>query len=222
MPLKLALFDCDGTLADSEYAIVAAMKQAFALCGRVAPDPAAIRAIIGLSVPIGIARLVPDADAAAQQRLSDSYRDCYFKHRSLAGAAPEPLFAGMIEVLDALTTSGWQLGVATGKSQRGLLRLLDAHGITDRFTTLQTADFHPSKPDPSMATAAMLQASVEPQYCVIIGDTSFDMAMARAAGAHAVGVLWGAHTAQQLRAAGAAAILDAPDQIPAALAARIG
>ena len=217
MPLKLALFDCDGTLADSQFAIVAGMRDAFAACNMPCPPDSAIRTAIGLSLPRFIATLTPHADAAQQSALVDAYRDAYFTHRSAVGASPEPLFDGVVAALDALGAQGWQLGIATGKSMRGLVRLLDAHGILDRFVTLQTADHHPSKPDPAMARAAMAQAVVDPAHTVVIGDTGYDMMMARGAGAHALGVAWGYHPAHEISAAGAHAIVDTPAAIPDAL-----
>lgn len=222
MPLKLALFDCDGTLADSQYAIVAGMRDAFAACSMPAPADSAVRRAIGLSLPRFIATLTPTASEGQRSALVDAYRDAYFTHRSAVGAAPEPLFGGITACLDALTSQGWQLGVATGKSQRGLIRLLDAHGILDRFVTLQTADHHSSKPDPSMALAAMAQALADPAHTVVIGDTGYDMMMARSAGAHALGVAWGYHPATELNAAGAECIAETPAAIPDALARLIG
>ena len=211
--LRLALFDCDGTLADSEYAIVAAMRTAFAETAFATPSDRAIRKTIGLSVPAAMHQLLPDASDHDRATLANAYRDAYFQHRTQAGSAPEPLYDGILEVIDQLHTTGWQLGIATGKSQRGLLRLLDAHGLTSRFATLQTADFHPSKPNPAMVFAALDQTLVAPEDCVVIGDTSYDMHMARTAGAHAIGVAWGYHTPQALRAAGAHAIADRPSDL---------
>lgn len=220
MTLRLALFDCDGTLADSEYAIIAAMQQAFRLCDLPPPAPQQIRQIIGLSLVRGVDRIAADLDPDIRHAIVEAYRHAFFTERTSA-AAPEPLFDGMVGVLDQLAATGWQLGIATGKSQRGLLRLLDAHGLTGRFVTLQTADHHPSKPDPSMAHAAMRQTLVRPDHCVVVGDTAFDMAMARAAGAGAIGVTWGAHDAAQLHDAGATAIVDRPDQLIDAMVAAI-
>lgn len=214
MSLKLALFDCDGTLADSEHAIVAAMAEAFNSQGIAPPERASIRNIIGLGLGRGMERLAPDLSADRLQALVDAYKDAYFRHRSAAGSAPEPLFDGMVAVLETLTAQGWQLGVATGKSQRGLERLLRAHGIIDRFATLQTADYHPSKPDPSMVRAALAQTLVAPARCIVIGDTSYDMVMAVRAGAGALGVSWGSHDADKLHRAGAQHIAGRPDDIP--------
>lgn len=211
---RLALFDCDGTIADSQHEIVAAMREAFAAHGLAEPDPRAVRAAIGLSLARIVAALAPALSAEDQARLVDTYRDCYFAHRTAAGARPEPLFDGVGAMLDACTADDWMLGVATGKSQRGLIRLLDAHGIRNRFVTLQTADLHPSKPDPAMALAAMAEAGAAARDTIVIGDTGFDMAMARAAGAGALGVSWGYHPVAELAASGAQAVADEPGEVP--------
>lgn len=219
MTARLALFDCDGTLADSQHAIVAAMRDAFAEVGIIAPPAAAIRQTIGLSLPMIMHRLVPDGDSQLHGRLVDAYRELYFRARSATGALPEPLYDGIVDVLDSLAQDGWLLGVATGKSTRGLDRLLAAHGIRDRFVTLQTADGHPSKPHPAMALTAMAEADVRPRQTVVIGDTAHDMAMATAAGARALGVEWGYHSAADLRRSGAEMLCAQPKEIPAALSA---
>lgn len=214
---RLALFDCDGTLADSQHDIVAAMMTAFTRCDLPAPTAAAVRAIIGLSVDRAVMQLAPDLDEEGIDALGDAYRDAYFEHRSAAGTAPEPLYDGIVDALRALHADGWLLGVATGKSQRGLVRLLSAHGLIDRFVTLQTADFHPSKPDPSMCHAACAEAGVAPADTIVIGDTAYDMIMGVKAGARAMGVAWGYHPVAELRRAGAHAIADHPSALPALL-----
>jgi phosphoglycolate phosphatase len=211
---RLALFDCDGTLADSQHEIVAAMAQAFAECGLAPPTAMATRQIIGLSVDKAVAVLAPGLDVDAQDQLGDAYRDAYFAHRTAAGARPEPLYDGIVKALDALTDAGWLLGVATGKSQRGLVRLLTAHGLINRFVTLQTADFHPSKPHPAMARAAIRESKAQAETTVVIGDTGYDMAMARSAGAMALGVAWGYHPADELLRTGAARVADHPADLP--------
>ena len=121
-------------------------------------------------------------------------------------------------VLDALAADGWQLGVATGKSDRGLALLLAHHGLADRFVTLQTADRHPSKPHPAMLEAAMAEAGAHPHMTVMIGDTSYDMAMARAAGVRAIGVTWGYHDEAALRAGGAHVIAQVCAEVGECLA----
>ena len=131
----------------------------------------------------------------------------------LEGRVEEPLFEGILDLLDVLEADGWLLAVATGKSDRGLRHCLTSHGIHARFVSLQTADRHPSKPAPHMALAAMAAAGASPESTIVIGDTSFDMAMARAAGVTAIGVAWGYHEAGELRDAGAHHVADHPSDI---------
>ena len=122
----------------------------------------------------------------------------------------EPLYDGVPALLDDLDAEGWLLAVATGKSDRGLGFCLDCHGLADRFVSLQTADRHPSKPHPSMLEQAMADAGAEPAATLMIGDTSYDMLMAKAAGARAVGVAWGYHPPEELIAAGADYVAQSP------------
>lgn len=217
MTIRLALFDCDGTLADSQHEIVAAMSTAFAAINLPPPPAQAVRLNIGLSLPGIAAKLLPDGGPMLQAQLVDAYREAYLSARTAAGAEPEPLYDGIPALLDTLASTGWQLGVATGKSRRGLLRLLSAHGMTEQFVTLQTADLHPSKPDPAMVMAAMQDSGAAPGDTIVIGDTSFDMAMALAAGARAIGVTWGYHDAATLLLAGATVLVDTPAQLLTAL-----
>ncbi len=216
---RLALFDCDGTLADSQHAIVAAMHVAFARCGLAPPPAAAVRGAIGLSLPRLVQDLAPALEPVRRAQLVEGYRAAYLEARSIVGAGPEPLFDGVDAVIGTLRADGWLLGVATGKSTRGLTRLLGAHGLLDHFTTLQTADDHPSKPEPAMARAAILEAGVQPMDTVVIGDTAYDMAMAIAAGARALGVAWGYHAPAALLDAGASAVAERPADLPVMLAA---
>jgi phosphoglycolate phosphatase len=127
----------------------------------------------------------------------------------------EPLFDGIVESLDAFRAGGWKLGVATGKSMRGLKHCLDANGIADRFVTLQTADNHPSKPHPSMVLAAMAEAGTAASETVFIGDTAWDMGSARAAGCGAIGAGWGYHDEAELREAGAYSVALEPAELVA-------
>ncbi|GAA0323564.1 HAD family hydrolase [Sphingomonas oligophenolica] len=215
MTNRLALFDCDGTLVDSQANICRSMEEAFVLGGLEAPTRPAIRRIIGLSVVEAIAALSPELDDARHRTLAEDYKSAFFRLRASGAMDEEPLFDGMIAALDALADSGWVLGVATGKSDRGLARILAHHGIADRFVTLQTADRHPSKPHPSMVELAMAEAGASPETTVMIGDTSYDMLMARAAGTSALGVAWGYHPAEELTSAGAHAIAETVAGLPA-------
>ena len=210
---RLALFDCDGTLVDSQANICRAMEGAFGGAGLAAPDRAAIRRIVGLNLVEAMRVLVPEADGGLHLRLADDYKRV-FQGLRRDGLVEEPLFDGIAEVLTALADAGWLLGVATGKSDRGLALCLEHHSIASAFVTLQTADRHPSKPHPAMAALAMAEAGAGPETTVMIGDTSFDMLMAKAAGAHAVGVDWGYHDAAELIAAGAGVVLADPAALP--------
>ncbi len=208
---RLAIFDCDGTLVDSGATIHAALGTALGAHGHDCPPPHVTRRVIGLSLGEAMAALVPDADHGL---LSASYKDAFVAMRG-AGEVEEPLYDGIAELLDALEASGWLLGVATGKSDRGLRHCLASHGIFHRFVTLQTADRHPSKPHPAMALAAMAEAGTEPRHTVFIGDTGWDMGCARAAGCGAIGVGWGYHDEPELRRMGAHHIAAAPAEVAA-------
>lgn len=202
MTVRLAIFDCDGTLVDSQHSIVAAMRGAFAAAGIEAPDRARILSIVGLSLPHAVARLLPEAEPGLRDEMVEHYKRCFFEMRS-AGTLREPLYEGVADLLDVLEAEGWLLAVATGKSDRGLQAVLSHHGLLERFVSLQTADRHPSKPHPSMIEAALAEAGGAPEHAVMIGDTSFDMTMACAAGVRPLGVGWGYHAPEELVAAGA-------------------
>ena len=208
---RLAIFDCDGTLVDSGATIHRALGAAFIAHGHACPPQHVTRKVIGLSLDEAMAALIPDADHAA---LSATYKEAFVAMRS-AGEVEEPLFEGMIELLDAMTSAGWVLGVATGKSARGLRHVLAAHGLSERFVTLQTADGNPSKPHPGMALAAMAEAGALAQDTVFIGDTAWDMGCARAAGCGAIGVGWGYHDHDEMIAMGAHDVADAPAEVVA-------
>ena len=209
--IRLAIFDCDGTLVDSGATIHRALRTAFATHDLACPPQEVTRKVIGLSLDEAMASLVPDADHSA---LSATYKNAFIAMRG-AGEVDEPLFDGIVELLEALTADGWLLGVATGKSERGLRHCLEAHGIKDRFVTLQTADRNPSKPHPAMALAAMAEAGALPGDSVFIGDTGWDMGCARAAGCGAIGVGWGYHDHDEMMSMGAHEVAEAPCEIVA-------
>jgi phosphoglycolate phosphatase len=196
------LFDCDGTLVDSQHNICLAMEDAFARAGLAAPDRHQTRRVVGLSLLPAMQMMLPDALPELHVQLAEDYKLAFQRLRG-RGLIEEPLFDGIAQALEDLAAAGWMLGVATGKSDRGLDHCLRHHGLVERFITLQTADRHPSKPHPSMIRQAMADAGAVPETTVMIGDTSFDMAMGVAAGTRALGVDWGYHPAEELRAAGA-------------------
>ena len=205
MSIRLAVFDCDGTLADGQAAVCAAMDRAFAQCDLPAPPSHTVRRIVGLSLPVAMRHLAPHEEPGTHGRLVDAYKQAFFDARTL-GQVHEPLFEGIKPLLQALHSHGWRLGVATGKSDRGLHGCLTLHGVRELFVTLQTADRHPSKPHPAMLEAAMAEAGATAEETVMIGDTTYDIEMACAAGVRALGVAWGYHAPDELLAAGAEAV----------------
>ena len=206
---RLAIFDCDGTLVDSGATIHRALSAAFGQNGLELPPPELSRKIIGLSLTEAMAALLPAEPAERHAAIAEDYKRAFWTLRA-AGEVEEPLFDGVLELLDTLENDGWLLAVATGKSDRGLKHCLESHDIHARFVSLQTADRHPSKPHPSMVEQALADAGAAAETSIVIGDTSFDMAMAVNAGARGIGAGWGYHDAEELLEAGAVAVADQP------------
>jgi phosphoglycolate phosphatase len=209
---RLAIFDCDGTLVDSQANICLAIEHCFAAADLPAPSRDCSRRVVGLSLVEAMRALLPDAEDQFHRDLADGYRRA-FQQLRCGGRIEEPLYDGVADLIDALEADGWLLGVATGKSDRGLALCLEHHGLAGRFVTLQTSDRHPSKPHPSMIEAALVEAGAEPEASMMIGDTSYDMMMAKAAGVMAVGVTWGYHAHEELLAAGADYIAGRPSDL---------
>jgi phosphoglycolate phosphatase len=215
--LRLVIFDVDGTLVDSQAHIVAAMDAAFTANGLTPPDRARTLSIVGLSLPVAMARLAPDHPDLTDA-LVEAYKHAFATLRIENGAALSPLFPGARAALDALRAEDHTLlAIATGKSRRGLLHILDLHDLHRHFQSVQVADDHPSKPHPSMIEACLSDTGVAPDRAVIVGDTTYDIDMARAAGIASLGVSWGYHAPDALIAAGAQDILHSFDALPAAL-----
>ena len=204
---RLVVFDCDGTLVDSQRTIIGAMSSSFMQLGLASPTNDEIRRVVGLSLHDSIVRLHPSGTDVEHEELISGYRSAFFKMRS-APDHEEPLYPGVVAILDHIEREGILAGVATGKSLRGLQATLACHAIQDRFITLQTADKNPGKPHPKMVQRAMAEAGVEPQNTMVVGDTTYDIEMGRAAGAYAVGVSWGYHPVDELHAVGAHAVID--------------
>lgn len=199
---RLVIFDVDGTMSDSQGHILAAMADAFAAVGAPLPAREVVLSIVGLSLEVAIARLAPEVPEADRDRMVAAYRAGFRDRRIAGGAASSPLFPGIAELIAELSADpATVLGIATGKSLRGAEALLDGHGLRRHFVTLQVADHHPSKPHPSMLLAAMAETGIGSARAVMIGDTSFDMEMARAAGMRSISVGWGYHPETELSAA---------------------
>ncbi|MCH2078304.1 MAG: HAD-IA family hydrolase [Rhodobacteraceae bacterium] len=193
--MRLILFDFDGTLVDSQAHIVGSMEAAFTSQGLTPPTQAETLSIVGLSLPRAMAVLSPEGPT---DDLVAAYKQAYGDLRTSHGErSASPLYPGIMDLLRALHAEPETLlGLATGKSRRGLDHVLEVHDIARYFVTRQDADGHPSKPHPSMATTALAEAGCE--RGVMVGDTTFDMDMGRAAGMATLGVAWGYHPVTRL------------------------
>lgn len=213
----LVIFDVDGTLIDSQHAIVSAMREAYAGHGHEPPSREAILGVVGLSVAEAVAELSREAPGHPRQAIGEAFKSI-FRQSLTRGAAESPLYPGAAEIIERLSARGdVALALATGNSRRGVERFLDRFGYEGRFVSTQSADDAPSKPHPAMVFQACHEAGIRPEEAVMVGDTSFDMAMARAAGARAIGVSWGYHASERLIAAGAERVLASFDELDAAL-----
>ncbi len=204
-PLRLVVFDCDGTLVDSQRTIVAAMAKAFESENLLPPGAGAVRRVIGLSLHDAVAHLAPGHGSDRYERLVATYRSTH--PQALADhAGSEAVYPGARDSLQALARAGYVLGVATGKGRRGLVATLERHRLDGFFATLQTADFNAGKPHPEMLCRAMDETGIGPHETVFVGDSVYDMEMAVNAGVAGIGVSWGYHPPADLRRAGAGGI----------------
>lgn len=195
METRLIIFDWDGTLSDSLGRIVSCLQMSAGEIGLPVPGDEQGRDIIGLGLAEALARLFPDAGAAQLVLL----RETYSKNFPVLDREPTPFYETVRETLKILKERGFLLAVATGKSRRGLDRVLDSHGMSDYFDATRCADESVSKPDPRMLMELMERFSVRPGEAYMVGDTEFDMEMAVRADIPRIGVSYGAHGADRLR-----------------------
>ncbi len=200
---RLLVFDWDGTLMDSAARIVASMRGGAADLGLAVPTPAAVREVIGLGLGESVDRLWPGAPEALRRRMIERYR----YHYLVADTTPTPLFAGVAETLEQLSVEGYRLAVATGKGRRGLDNALRESGLAHLFAASRCADETVSKPHPQMLLELMEELDSVGQETLVVGDTEYDMAMARNAGAVALAVGYGVHKGPRLLREGAVGLL---------------
>jgi len=195
---ELIIFDWDGTLMDSERKIVRCFRKATADVGIAYPGDAAVRNIIGLGLKESLDVLLPQAGEGMRQQVVERYRVHFLE----LDETEMPLFGGVEQGLDELARAGYALAIATGKARRGLDRVLRDTGLAGRFMATRCADESRSKPDPLMVHDILAQTGHRADRAIVVGDTVYDMQMARNAGADALAVCYGVHDAPRLHAEG--------------------
>ncbi len=211
--LKLVLFDCDGTLVDSADIIHASMVATFREAGFVEPTPEATKSIIGLTLDLAIATLLNRPLDAECGHLAARYKEHFLASRHLP-SFQEPLYEGIAELIETLAKrDDILIGMVTGKSQRGVRRVLETYGFERHFVTIRTADDCPSKPHPAMVLECCGETGIDPASTFVVGDAIYDMQMATSAGAKAIGVSWGYGARDALIATGASAVLGRPGDL---------
>jgi len=215
--IKLAVFDCDGTIVDSQHSIIHSMHAAFTRFGLPVPERDAVRRVVGLPLLHAIEILAPGEARSRHEEMREAYSLDWQELRA-SGGLSEPLYPGFLEVLDTLAADGWVLGVATGKSYHGLVGTLEKYDILDRFATLQTADRALGKPNPDMLLKAMEETGAAPSETVMIGDTTFDIEMSVNANVRAIGVSWGYHEVHELMSSGADTVVYEFGELPSVIA----
>ena len=214
--MDLVIFDLDGTLIDSEAILLGAQRETFRRFGLPHPGREAGLGVIGLTLDIALMQLAglsePDDDLTA------TYKGVFKAMRHHAETDPsfdEPLYPGVAEMLENLSRRpGLKLGIATGKSRPGADYIIERHGWADLFATIQTADDAPSKPHPGMIERALAETGAHPLRAVMVGDSSFDIEMALAAGITPIAVSWGFQPVASLMALGARHFLDSAGALP--------
>ncbi len=205
----IVIFDWDGTLCDSVEHIVRAMQSAAADLGLAIPEAEAVRNIVGLGLQDAIVTLFPGLPRERWQALSAAYSERY----TAGDREPPELFPGALETLLELRSRGFELGVATGKSRRGLQRILDAMALAQFFDATRCADETRGKPHPQMLHEILGERGKSPRDALMVGDTEYDLAMAGQAGVAAIGVSFGVHAPERLARHGPVAIVDELPQL---------
>ena len=209
--LRLIVFDWDGTLMDSVARIVACIRAAITDLGLEPREDATIRNIIGLGLREAIEQLYPGCSETLQADMSAAYRYHFLE----ADPTPSSLFEGAAEAVADLHEAGYLLAVATGKGRRGLDMALRETGLGPRFHATRCADETVSKPDPAMLNQILGELGTRPEETLMVGDTEYDMRMARNAGTGALAVSYGVHPAERLGEHGpAGCIHDIRELVP--------
>ena len=215
----LVIFDCDGTLVDGQHRVIATMREAFRQNGLAEPDDRTTRRVIGLSLKIAIEKVLGPDQAHHADKVSETFRHVFHDIMTIK-TIEEPFYTGARELVNALAMrDDVCLAIATGKGRRSVDLMLEREGWQKAFISIQTADSAPSKPHPGMIINALQESGVKENRAIMIGDTTYDMAMARAANVRAFGVAWGYHDVKSLAKAGAHMVFDDYPTLDTALSA---
>ncbi len=205
---KLIIFDCDGTLLDSQDLIVQSMNDAFESEGMEPPARADTLSIVGLSLVEAMQVLIPGKSLNLQKHMALQYKQSFGEFIADLNRK-EPLYDGVEKVVRRLAAcNDVVLGIAAGKSQIGACRVLTEYDLSHCFVTIQTVDNAPSKPHPAMIHQTTSEAGASISDAVIIGDTTYDLEMANVAGVVGIGVDWGYHPAEALEACTPSALIS--------------
>jgi phosphoglycolate phosphatase len=214
---KLILFDLDGTLVDGQYSIRATFDAIFPQFGYAKPDAAAVRAVVGRSLPDAIADLL--GPAAPAHEMAEAYKLHFHKMRATEGYI-EALYPDVDVTMRRLALrDDLVLGTATGKALRGINWMIEKNGWHGFFTTLQASDTAASKPSPEMVENACRETGIAPADTIVFGDSIYDMQMAVSGGAHAIGVSYGYGEPESLIASGAQKIIHGFNEVEQVIAA---
>jgi len=206
----LILFDCDGTLTDSNMVIVRAIQQAFEDHGLAAPKSEDVLAALGMSLDGVVEGLLLRQGHKLSKDLAVLVADISQAYRQHYGALEKDicLYSGVLDVLQTLKERGYWMAIVTGKSKSGLLRVIQRFDLEKYFFAWRTADCCHSKPHPAMALECMAELGVDASKTTLVGDSHFDIRMAKAAGVRALGASFGSESTQVLYDEGAEKVVS--------------
>lgn len=206
----LLIFDWDGTLMDSEAHIVECLEKAMEAVDQEPLPGTQLRQVIGLGLEEAISGIMPSASKSVHQRAVTAFREHFLSPHP----TPSKLFPGVEAVLEQLSNQGYAMAVATGKSRRGLDKVLQQTGLGSYFPVTRCADETFSKPHPLMLEEILMDMDTAADRALMVGDTEFDLLMAANAGVPAVGVSYGVHAIERLQLASPLEILHRISDLP--------
>jgi phosphoglycolate phosphatase len=210
LPYKLLIFDWDGTLMDSETRIVNCLRIAIMEAGFESQSHDALKDVIGLGLREALKQLCPDKSDNLIESMADTYRHAYLN----TDKTPSELFPGVEDLLEHLENQGYWLAIATGKGRQGLDQVLEYTQLGGRFHTTRCASETFSKPHPLMLEEILQQLGMEANQALMIGDTEYDMEMAKNAGMDSLAVTYGVHEVNRLLKHNPVGCIDDINELP--------